>query len=341
MKQNLGGIMCKIFLNKLFFGNKMAFYRNGKLVYDFQKDGKFYKKTKTREGEQSLCQMVQCKCGGWASIKLVNTPTHMANKEHTEWAKKHGQKVVQRYKKKDESTTTAKHQQPKTASTIDTSTLFFNNQHYCSIRQFNYDDHNDIYSWTPSKYGLAIDFTDLDIFVKKFYFIQNEQGFPEGDSEICGNDPRDPWPVLCVLSKQIQTRGLIDILDFYGLFPKSPEECLFELIHYYLLREFCLQSFNPQTKTFDESITNAVETSGSTDDEPWKQIHQTIDDELKKSGITPSSSLQELYTFAQQQGSLPTTQRECILTLLKLEFVSGRHGIDSEMLADILLVPWE
>jgi len=321
----------------------MAFYRNGKLVYDFQKDGKFYKKTKTREGEQSLCQMVQCKCGGWASIKLVNTPTHMANKQHTEWAKKHGQKVVQRYKKKDESTlAVGKHQQEKTASTIDTSTLFFNDQHYCSIRQFDYDVHNDfIYSWTPSKYGLAIDFTDLDIFVKKFYFIQNEQGFPEGDSEICGNDPRDPWPVLCVLSKQIQTRGLIDILDFYGLFPKSPEECLFELIHYYLLREFCLQSFNPQTKTFDECITNPVETSGSTDDEPWKQIHQTIDDELKKSGITPSSSLQELYTFAQQQGSLPTTQRECVLTLLKLEFVSGNHVIDSELLANILLVPWE
>ena len=260
----------------------MAFYRNGKLVYDFEKDGKFYKKTKTREGEESLCQMVQCKCGGWASVKLVNTPTHMANKQHTKWAKQHGQKVVQRYKKKDESTTSAKHQQEKTASTIDTSTLFFNDQLYCSIREFDYDGDDIIYSWTPSENGLWINFTDLDIFVKKFYFIQNEQGFPEGDSEICG---RDRWGVLCVHSKQIQTRGLIDILNLWGQFPKSPQECLFQLIQYHLLREFCLQSFNPQTKTFDESITNAVETSGCTDDESWKQIHQSIDDELKKSGI--------------------------------------------------------
>ena len=116
---------------------------------------------------------------------------------------------------------------------------------------------------------------------------------------------------------------------------------MFQLIHYNLFSEFCLQSYNADTKTFDESITNAVETTGCTEDEPWKQIHQTINYELNKSGITPTLSLQELYTFAQQQGRLPTNQRECVLTLLKHEFVSGNHGIDSESLANILLVTWE
>ena len=336
MKQNLGGIMCKIFLNKLFFGNKMAFYHNGKLVYDFQKDGKFYKKTKTREGEQSLCQMVQCKCGGWASKKLVNTPTHMANKQHTEWAKKHGQKVVQRYKKKDESTlAVGKHQQEKTSSTIDTSTLFFNDQLYCSIFNFVGPDfwtYTD--GWNANSDGLNIIFNvgatsqtqDPNDDFRDIYFL---------------NERYSSRQQIQINYSEISDEGLIEILNGYGQFPKSAQECLIHLIHYHLFREFCLQSFNPQTKTFDESITNAVETSGCTDDEPWKQIHQSIDDELKKSGITPSSSLQELYTFAQHQGSFPTTQRECVLTLLKQEFVSGNHVIDSELLAHILLVPWE
>jgi hypothetical protein len=304
----------------------MAFYRNGKLVYDFQKDGKFYKKTKTKDGEQSLCQMVQCRCGGWASVKLVNRPTHMANKQHTEWAKKHGQKVVQRYKKKGK-------QQEKPDFKIDTSTLFFDDQKYCSIFNFvtcDFDDYTEGGWWADSR-GLSISFNvgggdPSDHFLEDYFF---DERFYEREQKQ-------------IYSSSISQEGLTEILYGYNSEqpPKSPHECLFKLIHYHLFREFCLQSFDPETKTFDESITDAVDDSGMVEDTLWKQIHQTIDDQLQGSGIIASSSLEELYNFALSLDCIPTTQRECILTLLKHDFVSGSHAIDSELLANILTVAW-
>jgi len=297
----------------------MAFYYNGKLVYDFEKDGKFYKKTKTKEGKQSVCQMVRCKCGGWASKKLVNTPTHMANKQHTKWAKQHGQKVVQGYKKKEKTQSSSSKQQ---SEQFDLSSLFFIDKNFCSIFDFVDIDFEDyIEGWFADSNGLYFNFNVGNQDFLDNYFL---------------NETFSSRQQIEKNHSSLTEKGLIEILNGWGwdgAFPKSPEECLYQLIHYHIFKESCLKSFNQETKTFDQKLVNALENDWN----EWEKIHQSIDDELKKSGISPSMSLNNLYKFAQQQGSLPRSKRECILTLLKKSFTTSHQFPDVELLYNILL----
>lgn len=54
----------------------------------YTKDGKYYKKTKDRQGNSKLCEVSKCGCGGWASVKLLNHESHTKTRRHRDWVKK-------------------------------------------------------------------------------------------------------------------------------------------------------------------------------------------------------------------------------------------------------------
>jgi hypothetical protein len=74
-----------------------------KPMYDFVRDGRFFKNTKGRGGRPLECEVVQCRCGAWASTKLVHTPHHLGSTDHREWATTHGETLVHSYRKRGKS----------------------------------------------------------------------------------------------------------------------------------------------------------------------------------------------------------------------------------------------
>jgi hypothetical protein len=52
----------------------------------YEKDGKFYKKTRsTKTGQDMDCEVKQCECGGWASVKLLKHDSHIKGHRHMKW----------------------------------------------------------------------------------------------------------------------------------------------------------------------------------------------------------------------------------------------------------------
>ena len=54
----------------------------------YEENGKFYKKTRsTKNGEDMICEVKQCECGGWASVKLLKHRSHIFGHQHTKWVR--------------------------------------------------------------------------------------------------------------------------------------------------------------------------------------------------------------------------------------------------------------
>lgn len=82
--------------------------------YHFEDNGKFYKRTKARDGSDLICQVEQCRCGDWISVQLIKTPHHLGRKHHRAWAIENGEALVEPYSKGSASKT-----EDDTASDVD------------------------------------------------------------------------------------------------------------------------------------------------------------------------------------------------------------------------------
>jgi hypothetical protein len=67
--------------------------------YHFEDNGKFYKRTKDRKGNNTVCEVAQCRCGDWISTKIIKTPHHLAGTRHRTWAQANGEALTEPYKK--------------------------------------------------------------------------------------------------------------------------------------------------------------------------------------------------------------------------------------------------
>lgn len=76
---------------------------SSKTNYHFEEDGKFYKRSKDRKGNNTVCEVKQCRCGDWISVNLIKTPHHLGRKNHRAWAIQNGEALVEPYSKTSSS----------------------------------------------------------------------------------------------------------------------------------------------------------------------------------------------------------------------------------------------
>jgi hypothetical protein len=70
---------------------------SGNKTFHFEENGKFYKRTKARDGSNLVCEVEQCRCGDWISVNLIKTPHHLGRKNHRVWASQNGEALVEPY----------------------------------------------------------------------------------------------------------------------------------------------------------------------------------------------------------------------------------------------------
>jgi hypothetical protein len=70
---------------------------SGNNTFHFEENGKFFKRSKDQKGNNTVCEVAQCRCGDWISLKTINTPHHLGRKNHRAWASQNGEALVEPY----------------------------------------------------------------------------------------------------------------------------------------------------------------------------------------------------------------------------------------------------
>ena len=403
----------------------MAFYHMGKLVYHFEKDGKFYKNTTKRsDGSDSICEVVQCNCGGWSSKKLLNTKTHTDTKLHTQWAKHNTRRIIKGDRKqkgknnnrnridnnsvvlvggsvvvvggsvvvinksvehdivvkgkeeeeeeeegeetvmgeeeeeetvmgeeeeeetvmgeeKEEETVMGEEKEEETVMGEEKEedckkNLFFVKEYHGVLDLVDPERESEyIEYWNCDHKGLWVRLGN-DGSVLDSYFREKKDVMIHSDAYYVSYSRGDPVHDNCTHSSTILTRGLIEILNYWGNIPETPEKCLMNIIHYNLFKNFCLGFYDDKSKTFD---INKFYEPDDYDQDYFSDIFQQISKEVETLGISSTTAFDELYRFTQERGWMPQNQRECVLILLKHMLLFNGHACDPSFLS-MLVCDW-
>ena len=169
------------------------------------------------------------------------------------------------------------------------------------------------------------------------YFRDREEEMIHSDAYYTSYSRGDPYHDNDTHSSRILTRGLIEILNYWGDIPDTPEKCLMNIIQYRLFKNFCLEFYDDTSKTFD---TNKFPEPEDYDQDYFSDIIQHTSQEIETLGISSTTSFDELYRFTQERGWMPQDQRDCVLTLLKhMLLFHGHHACDPSSLS-MLVCDW-
>jgi hypothetical protein len=309
-------------------------------MYDFVRDGRFFKNTKGRGGRPLECEVVQCRCGAWASTKLVNTPHHLGSADHREWATTHGETLVLSYRKhgKSESEGTES-SSPVSTATPDLDTVL--------LTEANKPRSPLCPQWYADEEGVWIDlgvYEDnanvVDGYFKDFqtYRISEDTRYAKvhdarQELRCRDNNPFRSGKEVFFHHSEVSLEGLVMVMengDMRMLVPASNKECVERLYRFHVLKEVLKESWDKYRTFFDEDEMMMES----------KKAEYNAFVASMKSIVDGKVGLMDHEEAKKQQG-FPKTREECALNFLMLDrleyiLVVGEEKVEKGMLSLVL-----
>lgn len=282
------------------------------MSYDLVRDGKFYKKTTGKGGRPLECEVVECRCGGWASAKLVDTPHHLGSTRHREWAVLHGEALVESYQKRNK-TPLVPVEAPFRDPEVTTNTLVSEKDRVTPFSPDCYKDDEGL--WV--KLGEDSDAIP-DRYFRDFKRYRDEG---QGYAKVCephkelrcviGNPLREKEDVFFHHS-ELSREGLMAVLEARDALPTTEKQCVEALLrlHYW---KAALTSTWQQYSDFFDVLDEVV---------PSKREAYQAFMYGKRVEVAMKTCVQEWPTMAaltevaRSAGCGPSTKEECLVALI-------------------------
>ena len=306
-------------------------------MYDFVRDGRFFKNTKGKGGRLLECEVVQCRCGAWASTKLVHTPHHLGSVDHREWATTHGETLVDSYRKRGKNTESSSPVSTLTPD-LDIGLLTEANKPRSPLCPEWYADEEGV--WI----NLGMYEDDADVVVDS-YFKDFETYRPSEDTRYAkihdarqelrcrDNNPFRSGKEVFFHHSEVSLEGLVMVMengDMRSLLPASNKECVERLYRFHVLKEVLKESWEKYSAFFDEDDMMM---------ESKKEEYNAFVASMK-SIVDGKMGLMDHEEAKKQQG-FPKTREECALNFLmldRLEYILavGDEKVEKGMLSLVL-----
>jgi len=307
-------------------------------MYDFVRDGKFYKNTRGKGGRSLECEVVQCRCGSWASTKLVNTPHHLGSPDHQQWAIDHGEALVDGYRKRGKTADTDVAPRLQEPGTIDSTALLTKDDKPPSpyLGPEWYADEEGVWI-NPGIYEDDAQLVDRDRFFKDFQTYRSSDDIRYAEVHDARQELRcrdaNPWrsgKEVFFHHSELSLKCLMTVLEFYTTLPATTKECATRLYRFHVLKEVLKESWDKYTAFFDEEYDELI---------PSKEEEYTAFVASVKSVVDGRVDLMDPKT-AQKQAWWPTTKEECAILLFVLyridDFLEEKNKVDKQWLSLVL-----
>jgi hypothetical protein len=304
-------------------------------MYDFVRDGKFYKNTKGKGGRSLECEVVQCRCGAWASTNLVNTRHHLGSPDHRQWALEHGEALVDGYRKRGKTADADVAPRLQEQDTIDSTALLTKDDKPPSpLLPEWYADEEGVWI-NPGIFEDDAELVDRDRFFKDFetYRGVNDIRYAEvhdARQELRCRDA-NPWrsgKEVFFHHSELSLECLMMVLEFYTTLPATTKECAERLYRFHVFQEVLKESWDKYTAFFDDEEFIASK------EEEYTAFVASVN-----SIVDGKVDLMD-HKEAQKQEWFPTTKEECAVKLVVLhrieDFLKEKENVDKQWLSLVL-----
>jgi hypothetical protein len=313
-------------------------------MYDFVRDGKFYKNTRGKGGRSLECEVVQCRCGAWASTNLVHTRHHLGSPDHRQWATDHGEALVDGYRKRAktgqatlQATAKVAHPLPRSPDQDDDSSALLSKDDKPPSPYLGpewYADEEGVWI-NPGIYEDDAQLVDRDRFFKDFetYRIHDDIRYAEvhdARQELRCRDA-NPWrsgKEVFFHHSELSLECLMTVLEFYTTLPATNKECAERLYRFHVFQEVLKESWDKYTAFFDDEEFIASK------EEEYTAFVASV-----KSIVDGKVGLIDPET-AHKQEWFPATKEECAVKLVVLyrieDFLKEKESVDKQWLSLVL-----
>lgn len=317
-------------------------------MYDFVRDGRFFKNTKGKGGRSLECEVVQCRCGAWASTKLVKTPHHLGSSDHRQWALDHGEALVDGYRKRGKTGQATGQATAEVVAPLPRSPDQDNQDDQSSALLSKDDKPPPPYlgpEWYADEEGVWINpgiyeddaqLVDRDRFFKDFetYRGMNDIRYAEvhdarQELRCCDTNPWRSGKEVFFHHSELSLECLMTVLEFYTTLPATNKECAERLYRFHVFQEVLKESWDKYTAFFDDEEFIASK------EEEYTAFVASVN-----SIVDGKVELMD-HNQAQKQEWFPTTKEECAVKLVVLHRIEDflkdtENQIDKQWLSLVL-----